>query len=323
MPPNLASLLAPGAKARNLDLNALLAIAGHEGASGGIGDGNHAFGAFQLNDAGGVLTGKLPGMTPQQKNAWAWSPKGINYALDGIAKSSAGLRGPAAVRSIATNFERPANVGAEISDALAHYGGSQNTAAPSFAGAPSSSPSAGAGGAAVSPLLGQLLSQTNQMVGLNSPQTLSSLLSTTAPAPTRTLASTTPTAPRAQGGPFKAGDPVLGGTSISGEHPTMGLAGFPAHDYFAPAGTAAVAPVTGKVVRLSGHDPSQGPTQGPHGPLGWSVYIQGNDGREYYLTHMGSRNVKVGETVKAGQPIGTVADYAKYGTPSHIHMGVT
>jgi murein DD-endopeptidase MepM/ murein hydrolase activator NlpD len=37
---------------------------------------------------------------------------------------------------------------------------------------------------------------------------------------------------------------------------------------------------------------------------------------------MGSRNVRVGQTVKAGQPIGTVADYAKYGTPSHIHMGV-
>jgi murein DD-endopeptidase MepM/ murein hydrolase activator NlpD len=122
--------------------------------------------------------------------------------------------------------------------------------------------------------------------------------------------------------PYKAGSPVADLTSRGGEHETMGLAGYPAYDYFAPSGSPAVAPVTGKVVRLSGHDPSHGPTQGPHGPLGWSVYIQGSDGREYYMTHMGSRNVKVGQTVKAGQPIGTVADYAKYGTPSHIHMGV-
>jgi murein DD-endopeptidase MepM/ murein hydrolase activator NlpD len=120
----------------------------------------------------------------------------------------------------------------------------------------------------------------------------------------------------------KAGVPVASLTSEGGLHDTMGLDGYPAHDYFAPAGTAAVAPVTGKVVKLSGHDPSQGPVQGPHGPLGWSVYIRGSDGRTYYLTHMGSRNVKIGQTVRQGQQIGTVANYAKYGTPSHIHMGV-
>jgi murein DD-endopeptidase MepM/ murein hydrolase activator NlpD len=102
----------------------------------------------------------------------------------------------------------------------------------------------------------------------------------------------------------------------------MGLAGYPAHDFFAPSGSHAVAPVSGTVVKLSGHDPSQGPTSGPHGPLGWSVYIRGSDGKTYYLTHMGARNVKVGQRVRQGQIIGTVADYAKYGTPSHIHMGV-
>ena len=122
---------------------------------------------------------------------------------------------------------------------------------------------------------------------------------------------------------YKFGDPVVGGSSIGGEHETMGLAGYPAHDFFAPSGSRAVAPVGGTVVKLSGHDPKNGPTQGPHGPLGWSVYIKGNDGKEYYLTHMGSRTVKVGQKIKAGQPIGTVADYDKYGTPSHIHMGVS
>jgi murein DD-endopeptidase MepM/ murein hydrolase activator NlpD len=122
--------------------------------------------------------------------------------------------------------------------------------------------------------------------------------------------------------PEKAGVPVAGLTNIGGQHPTEGLAGYPAHDYFAPAGSKVVAPVTGKVIKLSGHDPRRGPIEGPHGPLGWSVYIQGTDGHVYYLTHMGSRNVRVGEVVKSGTPIGTVADYARYGTPSHIHMGV-
>ncbi|HEY4094517.1 MAG TPA: peptidoglycan DD-metalloendopeptidase family protein, partial [Baekduia sp.] len=120
----------------------------------------------------------------------------------------------------------------------------------------------------------------------------------------------------------KLGDPVVGGTSIGGEHETSGLSGYPARDYFAPAGSDAVAPVSGKVVKLSGHDPKDGPTNGPHGPLGWSVYVKGSDGKTYFLTHLGSRTVKVGERVDAGQEIGTVANYDKYGTPSHVHMGV-
>lgn len=122
---------------------------------------------------------------------------------------------------------------------------------------------------------------------------------------------------------FRRGDPVIGGSSVGGEHETMGLPGYPARDYFAKAGSTAVAPVSGKVIKLSGHDPRNGPTQGPHGPLGWSVYIQGTDGKTYFLTHMGSRTVRVGEKVTAGAKIGTVANYDKYGTPSHIHMGVS
>lgn len=122
----------------------------------------------------------------------------------------------------------------------------------------------------------------------------------------------------------RPGDPVVAGKqSVGGEHATDGLAGFPARDYFAPAGSHAVAPVSGTVIRLSGHDPANGPTNGPHGPLGWSVYIKGDDGRTYFLTHMGSRDVKAGQTVQQGQVIGTVADYDKYGTPSHIHQGVS
>lgn len=120
----------------------------------------------------------------------------------------------------------------------------------------------------------------------------------------------------------KAGDPVTHETSVGGTHETAGLPGYPAKDYFAPAGSAAVAPVSGKIVRFSGHDPAAGPTNGVHGPFGWSLYLQGDNGKMYFLTHMGSRSVKVGQTVKAGQKVGTVGNYSKYGGVDHIHMGV-
>ena len=122
----------------------------------------------------------------------------------------------------------------------------------------------------------------------------------------------------------RAGDPVVSSKqSEGGAHATAGLAGYPAHDFFAPAGTHAVAPVSGTVIKNSGHDPSLGAVQGAGGPLGWSTYIKGNDGKTYFLTHLGSRNVKVGQKVKQGQIIGTVANYDKYGRQSHIHMGVS
>lgn len=173
-PSNLAALLAPGAKARGLDLQALLAIASHEGAGGGIGDGGHAFGPFQLNDAGGVLTGKLAGLSPEQKNEWAWSPAGIKFAEDGIAKVASGQHGAQAIQSIASRFERPANVQAEISDALAHYGKSGASRLPMSVGAPVPSPGAPTGNS-LSPLLGSLIASTNQSLGLGSSPNLAGL----------------------------------------------------------------------------------------------------------------------------------------------------
>jgi hypothetical protein len=82
---------------------------------------------------------------------------------------------------------------------------------------------------------------------------------------------------------WKAGLPIVGGTH-GGEHGTSGLAGYTGVDYFNPAGSAVVAPVSGKVIKLSGHDPKKGAVQGAGGPLGWSIYIQAKDGRIYYLT---------------------------------------
>lgn len=105
-----------------IDLRALDAVGGQEGYSGRIGDNGHAFGPFQLNDAGGVLAGRFPGQTPQQKQQWASSPAGVDFALSRIAGVAGGQQGPAAVRSIVSKFERPADIPGEISRALASYG---------------------------------------------------------------------------------------------------------------------------------------------------------------------------------------------------------
>jgi murein DD-endopeptidase MepM/ murein hydrolase activator NlpD len=185
----------------------------------------------------------------------------------------------------------------------------------------------------------QLVGQFLQQGGVNNPQAVLSLAGAYAQAKdvpgTTTTTYGQPSKPQstppssAPGGArisphARPGDPVVSSKqSEGGLHETSGLPGYPAHDLFAPAGTHAVAPVSGTVIRLSGHDPAQGPTQGPHGPLGYSVYIKGDDGKTYFLTHMGSRNVKPGQKVRQGQIIGTVANYDKYGTPSHIHEGVS
>lgn len=118
------------------------------------------------------------------------------------------------------------------------------------------------------------------------------------------------------------GSPLAGVKPHGATHPTAGLAGYPAYDYMAKAGTPVVAPVSGKIVKLSGHDPKNGPTNGAHGPFGYSVYVQGNDGHTYFLTHLGSRNVKVGQRVKQGTAIGAIGNYAKWGGADHVHVGV-
>lgn len=106
----------------SLDPQAVLAVASQEGLSGGIGDGGHAFGPFQLNNAGGVITNKFQGQTPDQIQQWASSPAGIDYALAGINKVAAGQKGQQAVSSIVSGFERPANPSREIAGANAAYG---------------------------------------------------------------------------------------------------------------------------------------------------------------------------------------------------------
>lgn len=110
--------IAARAQQFGLDPDAVLRVAAGEGLSGGIGDSGHAFGPFQLNNAGGVITGKFTGQSPDQINEWAWSPPGVEYALSGIAKVAKGLRGDEAIRRIITDFERPADIPSSIARAL-------------------------------------------------------------------------------------------------------------------------------------------------------------------------------------------------------------
>lgn len=112
--------IAARARALGLDPRAVLQVGSAEGLSGGVGDGGHAFGPFQLNDAGGVITGKFPGWTPAQIQQWAWSPAGVDYALAGIARVAKGLSGSGAVSAIVNRFERPADPQGEIARALGH-----------------------------------------------------------------------------------------------------------------------------------------------------------------------------------------------------------
>jgi cell wall-associated NlpC family hydrolase len=104
-----------------LDVSVLRANARYEGLSGGIGDGGHAFGPFQMNDAGGVLTGQLQGMSPQQKNQWAWSKAGIDHALRGIKSVMGNKRGAAAMRALVYEYERPADMDGAYRDRLAAW----------------------------------------------------------------------------------------------------------------------------------------------------------------------------------------------------------
>ena len=116
------------------------------------------------------------------------------------------------------------------------------------------------------------------------------------------------------------GSPIAGQAPHSASHQTSGLPGYPAFDYMAPAGTRVGAPVSGTVIKLSGKDPKLGGA--PGGPLGYSVYIKGTDGRTYFLTHIDKVGVKVGQKVRQGQQIAVIANGPKSWSSPHVHMGI-
>lgn len=114
--------------------------------------------------------------------------------------------------------------------------------------------------------------------------------------------------------------PLLAGRVCQGLHETSGLAGNWAVDFCAPPGTTIVAPEKATVVRLSGHDPNED-TWDSQGVFGWTTYLLTPQHYTYFITHEGSRSVRVGQTVMAGEPVGKVGDQ-KF-RPDHAHVGVS
>jgi hypothetical protein len=164
--PSRVKFIQREAKKRGLDPHAVLAVASAEGLSGGVGDGGHAFGPWQLNDAGGILT-NAP--AEHHSNEWAWSDEGIRFALDHIAGVARGQKGTQAIATIVNNFERPADPGAEIARASAAYGSKVSGV---YTGLPSASSGSGgfsgsSGGYYTGPVTGTVDAQGNS-IGLDS-----------------------------------------------------------------------------------------------------------------------------------------------------------
>jgi len=67
-----------------------------------------------------------------------------------------------------------------------------------------------------------------------------------------------------------------------------------------------------------------GPVEGVGGPLGWSIYMLGDSGTYYFITHLQTReqSAGIGMRVVGGQKIGTIANYAQYGNINHTHVGM-
>ena len=109
-----------GARSRNLDPAAVIAVWLHEDASGAPGDNNTSFGPWQLH-AGGALPQVVWAQGPTYAQNWANSPAGIDYALNAIANVAKGQTGTQAISSIVNNFEHPLNPQAEVSSADSNY----------------------------------------------------------------------------------------------------------------------------------------------------------------------------------------------------------
>lgn len=119
---NSGVILRQLSKYPKLDPNAVLAIASQEGLGGGIGDNGTSFGPFQMH-IGGALPASVAAKGEKYAQAWAWSPQGIDYALQQINSVAGGLKGKQAIAAISRRFERSLNPSKEIAGAIAAYGG--------------------------------------------------------------------------------------------------------------------------------------------------------------------------------------------------------
>lgn len=110
---------------------------------------------------------------------------------------------------------------------------------------------------------------------------------------------------------------------FAADHPTSGLPGFPARDFFAPAGTEVEARFWGIVTRISGRPCSDGGTPGK--AYGRSIYVHNRtNNRMRFITHLDSLWVQLGDRVKPGAILGTVCR-PPAGSPrgsDHVHLGM-
>ncbi|MEI8051616.1 MAG: hypothetical protein WCI12_09300 [Actinomycetes bacterium] len=130
----VGELIVKDAKAANLDPVAVLSVAQGEGgltkAPGHydpdtFGNPGWSYGPFQMRSPGRL---PFPSVGKYGRGYdYAWSDKGIQAAISGIAVDSAGKTGPDAIASIVHNFEQPADEPSSIAAATARYKALQST----------------------------------------------------------------------------------------------------------------------------------------------------------------------------------------------------
>lgn len=184
--PTLAQLIAQRARVRGLDPNAVLAVAAGEGLSGGIGDQGRSYGPFQLFTQGAFPKAKL-GLNPQQRQAWATSQEGVDYALDRMSFAR-GLRGETAAEAIIRRFERPADPNTSVARARArlrsgNFGGGGSALLPPPASLGAQQPPGASQRRGLDPALASVFASNAALLGVPSPDP--SLL--TEPAPRQKL----------------------------------------------------------------------------------------------------------------------------------------
>jgi hypothetical protein len=97
-------------------------------------------------------------------------------------------------------------------------------------------------------------------------------------------------------------------------HDTAGLPNFPAIDVFAAPGTLVMPPESGVLVYKHYIPWNTAKRVG-----GWTVYLQGNSGNTYFLTHFG--NVRREGRVYRFQSLGRVGYVPAQAWAPHIHEG--
>ncbi len=116
------------AKLKNVDPAAAIAVAGTEGGlnpapghydPSASGTPGWSYGPWQLRSPGALPIASSGEYGPGYY--FAWNKTGIDYAIDQLAAVSAGQTGNAAITSIVSRFERPADPSAEIAKAEGYY----------------------------------------------------------------------------------------------------------------------------------------------------------------------------------------------------------